>query len=176
MIDARQLLVDLEALGTLALLGPTEHTTAFARSLALELASGTDLADAYVTTVGLDLDPQLAPRHRLIERGLISAGRSCEATHLSEFAVGVLNYQVECTNCTVFNDVKAFAIVNLILFLLLPPIVMYFAGKKRPVIFLEYYREVEPGSTNQSLKAKKGDSTIKEVTEHSDVHDIENQD
>ena len=71
--DGRQLLVDLEAFGTLDLVGPTEHTTAFARSLALELASGTDLADAYVTTVGLDLDPQLAPRHRLIERSTADA-------------------------------------------------------------------------------------------------------
>lgn len=66
--DGRQLLVDLEAFGHLSIVGPTEHTEALARAIALELACGTELADAYVTTVGLDLDPVLAARHRLTSR------------------------------------------------------------------------------------------------------------
>lgn len=63
--DGRQLLVDLEAFGLLTVAGPAEHTDAFARSVAVELACGTELSDAYVTTIDLDLDAGIAPRHRL---------------------------------------------------------------------------------------------------------------
>lgn len=63
--DGRQLLVDLEAFGVLTVTGPDDHAAAFVTSIAVELATGSDLADAYVTTVGLDIDPAIAPRHRL---------------------------------------------------------------------------------------------------------------
>lgn len=63
--DGRQLLVDLEAFGILTVQGPTDRAEEFTRSVAVELACGNDLSDAYVTTVGLDLDDAVAPRHRL---------------------------------------------------------------------------------------------------------------
>ncbi|MGE3448812.1 MAG: BTAD domain-containing putative transcriptional regulator [Microbacteriaceae bacterium] len=63
--DGRQLLVDVEAFGTLTVDGPAVHVDEFARSVALELACGGDLADAYVTLVGVDLDSAIAPVHRL---------------------------------------------------------------------------------------------------------------
>jgi nucleoid-associated protein YgaU len=51
--QGRQLLVDLEAYGAITVDGPTDHVDAFLRSLALELASDDELADAYVIDVGL---------------------------------------------------------------------------------------------------------------------------
>lgn len=53
--DGRQLLVNLEAFGSVAVTGDPDRVTAFLRSLALELGTGDDLADAYVVTVDLDL-------------------------------------------------------------------------------------------------------------------------
>jgi hypothetical protein len=52
--EGRQLLVDLEAFGTLAVAGDAERVGDFLRSVALELSSGDDLADAYVVTVDVD--------------------------------------------------------------------------------------------------------------------------
>lgn len=63
--DGRQLLVDLESFGLLTVDGPAEHARAFASALAVELACGNDLSDAYVTTVGFDIDPAVAHGHRL---------------------------------------------------------------------------------------------------------------
>ena len=59
--EGRQLLIDLEAFGTIAVAGPPECTAAFLRSVALELACGNDLADAYVSIVDVDVDPLVAP-------------------------------------------------------------------------------------------------------------------
>lgn len=52
--DGRQLLVDLEAYGSVSVGGAVEHVDAFLRSIAVELASSGDLADACVLSVGLD--------------------------------------------------------------------------------------------------------------------------
>lgn len=47
----RQLMIDLEAFGTVTVTGPGELATSFARALAVELAAGDDLADSDVTIV-----------------------------------------------------------------------------------------------------------------------------
>ena len=52
--DGRQLLVDLEAFGALTVTGPDEQVDSFLRSIVIELATGNDLADAYLSTVGID--------------------------------------------------------------------------------------------------------------------------
>jgi nucleoid-associated protein YgaU len=71
--EGRQLLIDLEAFGTLAVTGPPDCTAGLLRSVALELACGNDLADAYVSIVDIDVDPLVAPRHRLTARTLTEA-------------------------------------------------------------------------------------------------------
>lgn len=71
--DGRQLLVDVEAFGVLTVTGRDEHTAALVTSIAVELATGSDLADAYVTAVGLDIDPAVAPRHRLTVADAVTA-------------------------------------------------------------------------------------------------------
>ncbi|MGE0141522.1 MAG: LysM peptidoglycan-binding domain-containing protein [Ilumatobacteraceae bacterium] len=71
--EGRQLLIDLEAFGTLAVTGPPDCTSGLLRSVALELACGNDLADAYVSIVDIDVDPLVAPRHRLTARTLTEA-------------------------------------------------------------------------------------------------------
>ena len=53
--DGRQLLIDLEAFGSIAVSGPHEMVEAFLRSVAVELATNQDLADAYVQVVGINL-------------------------------------------------------------------------------------------------------------------------
>ena len=53
--DGRQLLLDLEAFGSVAVAGPPERVDNFLRSIATELAAGDDLADSFVMVVGLDL-------------------------------------------------------------------------------------------------------------------------
>ncbi len=83
--EGRQLLIDLEAFGTIAVAGPSESTAAFLRSVALELACGNDLADAYVSIVGVDVDPLVAPRHRLTARALT------DAIDLAENAIDSVN-------------------------------------------------------------------------------------
>lgn len=61
--DGRQLLIDLEAFGSLGVTGPRDQVEAFLRSLAAELATGDDLSDAYVHTV--DVHAGLGPHsHR----------------------------------------------------------------------------------------------------------------
>lgn len=52
----RQLLLDLEHIGTLSVTGPKQRVEAFLHSVALELATGDDLADAIVYAVGLEID------------------------------------------------------------------------------------------------------------------------
>jgi nucleoid-associated protein YgaU len=76
--EGRQLLIDLEAFGTIAVAGPPECTAAFLRSIALELACGNDLADAYVSIVDVDVDPLVAPRHRLTAQTLTDAIATAE--------------------------------------------------------------------------------------------------
>jgi nucleoid-associated protein YgaU len=71
--EGRQLLIDLEAFGTLAVTGPPGCTAGLLRSVALELACGNDLADAYVSIVDIDVDPFVAPRHRLTAQTLTEA-------------------------------------------------------------------------------------------------------
>jgi hypothetical protein len=71
--EGRQLLIDLEAFGTLCVTGPPDFTSGLLRSVALELACGNDLADAYVSIVDVDVDPLVAPRHRLTAQTLTEA-------------------------------------------------------------------------------------------------------
>lgn len=52
--DGKQLLLNLEAVGSLAITGDTEHATDLIRSIVLELASGEDLSDVYIHTVGIN--------------------------------------------------------------------------------------------------------------------------
>lgn len=52
--DGRQLMIDLEAYGTITVSGTDDRVQAFLRSVALELATDQDLADAYVHVVGFD--------------------------------------------------------------------------------------------------------------------------
>lgn len=54
--DGRQLLVDLEAFGTLTVDGDDGAADDFLRSVAVELTGGQDLADAHVLTHGIDND------------------------------------------------------------------------------------------------------------------------
>ena len=49
-------LANLEALGTIAITGDPTRTTNLTRSIALELAANDELANACITTVGLDID------------------------------------------------------------------------------------------------------------------------
>ncbi|MAT06892.1 MAG: hypothetical protein CL424_17800 [Acidimicrobiaceae bacterium] len=52
--QGRQLLLDLEAYGSITVVGDPERVGDFLRAVALELSSGDDLSDAYVVAVGLD--------------------------------------------------------------------------------------------------------------------------
>ena len=52
--EGRQLMVDLEAFGAVAVTGDTERVDEFLRAAALELSAGDDLADSYVLTIGVD--------------------------------------------------------------------------------------------------------------------------
>jgi nucleoid-associated protein YgaU len=52
--EGRQLMVDLEAFGAVAVTGDPERVDAFLRAVALELSNGDDLADSYILTVGVD--------------------------------------------------------------------------------------------------------------------------
>jgi DNA-binding SARP family transcriptional activator len=54
--DGRQLLLDLEAYGTIAVTGDAPAVEAWLRSVALELGAGDEIADAHVVCVGLDVD------------------------------------------------------------------------------------------------------------------------
>lgn len=54
--DGRQLLVNLEAIGSLAVTGDDDAVDAFIRSITTELATSDDLADAYLLLSGVDLD------------------------------------------------------------------------------------------------------------------------
>ena len=67
-----------QAFGTIAVAGPPECTAAFLRSIALELACGNDLADAYVSIVDVEVDPLVAPRHRLAAQTLTDAIATAE--------------------------------------------------------------------------------------------------
>jgi nucleoid-associated protein YgaU len=53
--DGRSLLVDLEAFGAITVTGAAPEAEALVRSIALELASGEQLSNAYVSLVGFDL-------------------------------------------------------------------------------------------------------------------------
>lgn len=76
--ERRQLLIDLEAFGTLAVTGPPDCTAGLFRSVALELARDNDLADAYVSIVDIDVDPLVDPRHRLTAQTLTQAIETAE--------------------------------------------------------------------------------------------------
>ena len=54
--DGKSVLVDLEALGSLAITGDSTAAENLARSILVELAAGDDLANSYVHAVGIDLD------------------------------------------------------------------------------------------------------------------------
>jgi DNA-binding winged helix-turn-helix (wHTH) protein len=82
----RQLLVDLEAIGTLAVSGPPADVEAWIRAVVLELGAGDDLADASVLTVGSGVDgvehlERVADVHPDEAIGLLTA-RAHEVTNL----------------------------------------------------------------------------------------------
>ena len=54
--EGKSVLVDLEALGSLAITGDPTAAENLARSILVELAAGDDLANSYVHAVGIDLD------------------------------------------------------------------------------------------------------------------------
>lgn len=60
--EGRQLMVDLEAFGTVTVSGDAAPVETLLRSVAVELAAGQDLADASVLTVGLDAGVQRLDR------------------------------------------------------------------------------------------------------------------
>jgi len=53
--EGRSLLVDLEAFGAISVIGDAHAAEALVRSIALELATGEQLSNAYVSLVGFDL-------------------------------------------------------------------------------------------------------------------------
>ena len=66
--DGNQVLVDLEAFGSLAIVGDAESVDECARSMILELATGEELANAYLHMVGVDLWEASETLPRTIER------------------------------------------------------------------------------------------------------------
>jgi nucleoid-associated protein YgaU len=74
--DRRQLLVDLEAFGTLTMVGPRDAVEDMLRSMATELALGEDLADAFVATV--DVEGCVGQPHRLVETDATDAAARLE--------------------------------------------------------------------------------------------------
>ena len=66
--DGNQVLVDLEAFGSLAIVGDAESVDECARSMILELATGEELANAYLHVVDVDLWEAGATLPRTIER------------------------------------------------------------------------------------------------------------
>ena len=64
--SGRQLLLDLEHIGTLSISGPRERVDGLLRSMILELAIGDELSNARVLTVRTDIDDD-APGHRVEE-------------------------------------------------------------------------------------------------------------
>ena len=66
--DGNQVLVDLEAYGSLAIMGDPESVDECARSLILELATGEELANVYLHLVDLDLWEAGATLSRTIKR------------------------------------------------------------------------------------------------------------
>jgi len=96
--DGRQLLFDLESCGSLAITGDPTAAEAVVRSLVIELGAGDELADAFVTTVGIDVDGveqfrrvssattaeavrHLAGTARQIDETLARAGRATTFAH-----------------------------------------------------------------------------------------------
>ena len=81
--DGKSVLVDLEALGSLAITGDPTAAENLARSTIVELACGEDLANSYVHTVGIELDdlPQLDRAHVRDEAGAIELLQSVRADH-----------------------------------------------------------------------------------------------
>ena len=64
--SGRQLLLDLEQIGTLSVSGPRERVDGLLRSMILELAIGDELSNARVLTVGTDVDAD-SPGRRVEE-------------------------------------------------------------------------------------------------------------
>lgn len=90
--DGRQFLVDLEAYGSVTVGGAVEQVDAFLRSIAVELASSGDLADACVLSVGLDTGIQHLDRLAttsaddagvVLERAAQSVGAALDAARVS---------------------------------------------------------------------------------------------
>ncbi|MGE3689434.1 MAG: BTAD domain-containing putative transcriptional regulator [Acidimicrobiia bacterium] len=67
--DDRQLLLDLEAVGSLQVTGDRRRVADFLRSIATELAANDELCNAYVHTIGLD--PTITGLARLTECGTV---------------------------------------------------------------------------------------------------------
>lgn len=55
--EGRQLLVNLEALGSLTVSGDNDAARSLVRSMVLELSTSEDLADSYLTLAGIDAEP-----------------------------------------------------------------------------------------------------------------------
>ena len=79
--DGRQLMIDLEAYGAITVSGNDDRVQAFLRSVALELATDQDLADAYVHVVGFD--PGVGHLDRLATSDVDGALRNLEGARRS---------------------------------------------------------------------------------------------
>ncbi|HRE00954.1 MAG TPA: LysM peptidoglycan-binding domain-containing protein, partial [Ilumatobacteraceae bacterium] len=75
--DGRQLMIDLEAFGTIAVSGPPQRVDDFLRAIALELSTDEDLADTYAVAIGLDGVPTT---DRLMLADVETAGTRLTAT------------------------------------------------------------------------------------------------
>lgn len=83
--EGRQLLIDLEAYGTVAVTGPAERVESFLRSVAVELSVSEEVADAFTQVVDVDLPggPYERSRPATTEEALAhltSAARSVRAS------------------------------------------------------------------------------------------------
>lgn len=81
--DGRQLLIDLEAFGVLTVTGPPERVDGFLRAVAVELASGDELSDAYVHVVDVPTGLEMAGLERLDHAELEASIRVLDATRRS---------------------------------------------------------------------------------------------
>ena len=80
--SGRQLLLDLEHVGTLSISGPHERVDGLLRSMILELAVGDELSNARVLTVGTDIDAD-ARGHRVEEVSFDAASSALDRASAS---------------------------------------------------------------------------------------------
>jgi nucleoid-associated protein YgaU len=82
--EGRQLLIDLEAFGSVSVSGDPNRVADLGRAVALELGSDDDLADAFVSTVGVDVDGDHLPRIRTVSASEAHAGLRATVSSVSD--------------------------------------------------------------------------------------------